>query len=165
MAVAEDEGSGAEGGRAMGWEIRAQVDIEAPREAVWKVLMDFDSYPSWNPFIRRVEGRAEVGSKLTARLEPPTGRGMTFRPTVTTLRPGEAFGWLGRLGIPGVFDGAHRFELETLDGSRTRFVQSERFDGILAGLLQRSIRDRTLAGFEEMNRALAQRARAAGSMA
>jgi hypothetical protein len=165
MAVAEDEGSGAEGRRAMGWEIRAQVDIEAPREAVWKVLMDFDSYPSWNPFIRRVEGRAEVGSKLTARLEPPTGRGMTFRPTVTTLRPGEAFGWLGRLGLPGVFDGAHRFDLEALDGSRTRFLQSERFDGILAGLLQRSIRDRTLAGFEEMNRALAQRARAAGSMA
>jgi hypothetical protein len=165
MAVVEDEGSGGEGGRAMGWEIRAQVDIEAPREAVWKVLMDFDSYPSWNPFIRRVEGRAEVGSKLTARLEPPTGRGMTFRPTVTTLRPGEAFGWLGRLGLPGVFDGAHRFDLEALDGSRTRFVQSERFDGILAGLLQRSIRDRTLAGFEEMNRALAQRARAAGSMA
>jgi hypothetical protein len=146
----------------MGWEIRAQVDIDAPREVVWKVLMDFDSYPSWNPFIRRVDGRAEVGSKLSARLEPPTGRGMTFRPTVTTLSPGEAFGWLGRLGVPGVFDGAHRFELEPLDEGRTRFIQSERFDGMLAGLLKRSIRDRTLAGFEEMNRALAERARAAG---
>jgi hypothetical protein len=146
----------------MGWEIRAQVDIEAPPEAVWKVLMDFDSYPSWNPFIRRVQGRAAVGSKLRARLEPPTGRGMTFRPTVTTLRAHEAFGWLGRLGLPGVFDGAHRFELSSLDGGRTRFVQSERFDGILAGLLKRSIHDRTLAGFEEMNRALAERARAAG---
>ncbi len=86
---------------------------------------------------------------------------MTFRPTVTTLRPREAFGWLGRLGVPGVFDGAHRFELEPLDGGRTRFVQSERFDGILAGPLKRSIRDRTLAGFEEMNRALAERARGA----
>ena len=146
----------------MGWEIRAQVDIEAPPEAVWKVLMDFDSYPSWNPFIRRVDGRAVVGSKLRARLEPPTGRGMTFRPTVTTFRPGEAFGWLGRLGVPGVFDGAHRFELGPLDGGRTRFVQSERFEGILAGSLKRWIRDRTLAGFEEMNRALAERAQAAG---
>ena len=91
----------------MGWEIRAQVEIDASPEAVWKVLMDFDSYPSWNPFIRRVEGRAEIGSKLTARLEPPTGRGMTFRLMVTTLRPCEAFGWLGRLAVPGVFDGAH----------------------------------------------------------
>jgi hypothetical protein len=149
----------------MGWEIQAQVDIYAPSETVWKVLMDFDSYPSWNPFIRKVNGRAEVGSKLRARLEPPTGRGMTFRPTVTTLKPREAFGWLGRLGLPGVFDGAHRFELEPLGGARTRFVQSERFDGILAGLLKRSIRDRTLAGFEAMNRALAERARAAGSTA
>ena len=147
----------------MGWEIRADVEIEASPEAVWDVLMDFDSYPSWNPFVRRLNGRAEVGSKLTARLEPPTGRGMTFRPTVTTLRPREAFGWLGRLGVPGVFDGAHRFELQPLGGGRTRFVQSERFDGLLAGPLKRSIRDRTLAGFEEMNRALAERARAASS--
>jgi hypothetical protein len=100
--------------------------------------------PWWNPFIRKVDGRAKVGSKLRAR---------------------EAFGWLGRLGLPGVLDGAHRFELEALDEGRTRFVQSERFDGILAGLLKRSIRDRTLAGFEEMNRALTERARAAGSTA
>ena len=147
----------------MGWGIRADVEIEASPEAVWDVLMDFDSYPSWNPFVRRLNGRAEVGSKLTARLEPPTGRGMTFRPTVTTLRPREAFGWLGRLGVPGVLDGAHRFELQPLGGGRTRFVQSERFDGLLAGPLKRSIRDRTLAGFEEMNRALAERARAASS--
>jgi hypothetical protein len=147
----------------MPWEIRSEIEIEAPPEAVWDVLMDFESYPSWNPFIRWVNGRAEVGSKLRARLEPPEGRGMTFRSTVTTLRPRAAFGWLGRLGIPGVFDGAHRFELERLDENRTRFVQSERFDGILAGPLQRSARDRTLAGFEAMNRALAERARAASS--
>jgi hypothetical protein len=149
----------------MGWEVRAEVDIEASPEAVWDVLMDFDSYPSWNPFIRRVNGRSEVGSKLRARLEPPTGPGMTFRPTVTTLRPREAFGWLGRLGLPGVFEGAHLFELVPLEGGRTRFVQSERFDGILAGPLRRSIRERTLAGFEAMNRALAERARAASPSA
>ena len=149
----------------MGWEIRDEVEIEASPEAVWDVLMDFDSYPSWNPFIRRLNGRSEVGSKLRARLEPPTGRGMTFRPTVTTLRPRESFGWLGPLGLPGVFDGAHRFELVPLDGGRTRFIQSERFDGILAGPLQRSIRDRTLPGFKDMNRALAERARAASSSA
>ena len=35
----------------------------------------------------------------------------------------------------------------SLDGGRTRFVQSERLDGILAGVLERSIRDHTLAGF------------------
>jgi hypothetical protein len=147
----------------MGWEIRAEVEIEASPQAVWDVLMDFESYPSWNPFIRNLNGRPEVGRKLRTRLEPPEGRGMTFRPTVTTLRPVAVFGWLGRLGLPGVFDGAHRFELEPLKGGRTRFVQSERFDGILAGPLKHSTRDRTLAGFEAMNRALAERARAARS--
>ena len=147
----------------MHWVIRSEIEIEAPPEMVWDVLMDFESYPSWNPFILWVNGRAELGSKLKARLEPPGSRGMTFRPTVTTLKPHSTFGWLGRLGVPGVFDGAHRFELEPLDGRRTRFIQSERFDGILAGPLKRSIRDRTLTGFEAMNRALAERARTASS--
>ncbi len=70
------------------------------------------------------------------------------------------FAWLGRFGIPGVFDGAHRFELEPLGEGRTRFVQSEHFRGLLVPLLRRSLRTHTLAGFEAMNRALADRVRA-----
>ena len=81
-------------------------------------------------------------------------------PTVTVNEPGHAFGWLGKLGgVPHLFDGAHRFELEPIDGgARTRFVQSERFRGILLPLVRRSILPATLKGFEAMNLALAERA-------
>jgi hypothetical protein len=80
-------------------------------------------------------------------------------PTVTVNDPGTAFGWLGSLGgVPHLFDGAHRFELEPIDeGRRTRFVQSERFRGILLPLVRRSVLPATLRGFEAMNRALAER--------
>ena len=82
---------------------------------------------------------------------------------MTVNEPGTAFGWLGKLGgVPHLFDGAHRFELQPIDGgSRTRFVQSERFRGILLPLVRRSVLPATLAGFEAMNRALAERAVAA----
>ena len=65
---------------------------------------------------------------------------------MTVNEPGTAFGWLGKLGgVPHLFDGAHRFELEPIDGgSRTRFVQSERFRGILLPLVRRSILPATL---------------------
>jgi hypothetical protein len=57
---------------------------------------------------------------------------MTLTPHVTVVEPGRAFGWLGSLGIRHIFDGAHRFQLEPIDGGRrTRFVQSERFRGVL----------------------------------
>jgi hypothetical protein len=73
----------------------------------------------------------------------------------------RSFGWLGHLGISGVFDGAHRFDLEPLPGGGTRFVQTEHFRGALVPLLRGWLRRSTLPGFEAMNGALAERVEAA----
>jgi hypothetical protein len=141
-------------------DLRAEIEIDADPETVWGVLTDFEAYPGWNPFIKPIEGEQMIGSRLLVRLQPPEGRGITMKPIVTVNEPGRAFGWLGRLGgVPHLFDGAHRFELESIDGGRrTRFVQSERFQGVLLPLVRRSILPATLRGFEAMNRALADRA-------
>jgi hypothetical protein len=139
-------------------ELRAEIEIDAEPDRVWAVLMDFEAYPDWNPFITTIQGERTVGARLRAHLQPAGGRGITMTPSVTVNEPGSAFGWLGKLGVPHLFDGAHRFELQPIDGgSRTRFVQSERFRGILLSLVRRSILPATLAGFEAMNRALAER--------
>jgi hypothetical protein len=142
-------------------ELQTEREIDAAPERVWEVLTAFEAFGSWNPFIVAIEGEAVVGSRLKVRLEPPGGRGVTLRPTVTASEPGRTFAWLGHLGLPGVFDGAHRFDLEALPGGRTRLVQSERFRGALVPLLRRSLRTHTRAGFEAMNRALGDRAEAA----
>jgi polyketide cyclase/dehydrase/lipid transport protein len=42
-------------------EIQSQIEIAAPRERVWSILADFPSYPSWNPFIRSIDGPAAAG--------------------------------------------------------------------------------------------------------
>jgi hypothetical protein len=67
--------------------------------------------------------------------------------------------WLGRLFVPGLFDGEHRLALEPLDGGRSRFVQSERFDGLLVGLFGKTLAA-TERGFAGMNEALKRRAEA-----
>ena len=148
-------------------ELRAEIEIDAEPGTVWGVLTDFGAYPEWNPFITSIDGDQAPGSKLRARLQPPGVRRFTMKPTVTVNEPGTAFGWLGRLGgVPRLFDGAHRFELEPIDGgSRTRFVQSERFRGVLLPFLRRAILPATQRGFEAMNRALADRAAAAKAAA
>ena len=84
---------------------------------------------------------------------------MTFKPTVLAAEPGRELRWLGRLLVPGVFDGEHRFRLEPLPDGRTRFIQSERFTGILVALLRKTL-DKTQLGFEQMNGALKQRVEA-----
>jgi hypothetical protein len=138
-------------------QLRSEIELDATTDEVWEMLVGFEAYPAWNPFIVSIEGMPSAGERLSVRLRPPGGRSFTLHPTVTEAEPGRVFAWLGRLGIPGVFDGAHRFELSAVGGGRTRLVQSERFRGVLVPLLRRSLRTHTLAGFEAMNRAMADR--------
>ena len=138
-------------------ELHSQIEIRASAERVWQVLTDFTTYPEWNPFIRRVNGRPEVGERLVVRMQPSGTRGMTFRPTVMKAEPNRQLRWLGRLLVPGLFDGEHIFEIEELDRDRVLFVQREVFKGLLVPLLARSLDRDTQRGFEEMNRALRER--------
>jgi hypothetical protein len=137
--------------------IRTEVIIKATPAEVWKVLTDFNRYPEWNPFITSLNGVAAKGEKLVARIEPPKGSAMTFKPTVLSANTNKELRWLGHLLFPGLFDGEHIFELyENTDGTTT-FVQREEFRGILVPLFSKMLDTKTLAGFEMMNKQLKQR--------
>ena len=138
--------------------MRSQIEIGATAERVWQVLTDFAAYPEWNPFIRRVNGRPEVDEQLVVRMRPSGAKGLTFRPTVMRVEPNRQLRWLGHLLVPGLFDGEHIFEIEELDRDRVLFIQREVFKGLLVPLLARSLDRDTQLGFEEMNRALRERA-------
>jgi hypothetical protein len=139
-------------------ELRSEIEIEAPAERVWQVLSDFASFPHWNPFIRRASGEPRRGERLEVHIQPSGAGGMTFRPTVLTAEPYRELRWLGRLLIPGLFDGEHIFTIEPLGTGRVRFVQREIFTGLLVPLFARSLDSDTRRGFEEMNQALKTRA-------
>ena len=143
------------GGRVR--ELRREIEIDAPPERVWAVVTDFGAYPAWNPFIRRISGELREGARLEVRIEPPGARAMTFKPTVRSVEANGELRWLGRLLLPGVFDGEHSLRIEPLDGGRSRFVQSERFSGLLVGLVKGTLA-KTEGGFEQMNTALKARA-------
>ena len=44
--------------------INTEIQTNAPCDRVWGILTDFGSYPLWNPFIREIHGRPEVGSDV-----------------------------------------------------------------------------------------------------
>ncbi|HVD10636.1 MAG TPA: hypothetical protein VNB88_08330, partial [Gaiellaceae bacterium] len=60
------------------------------------------------------------------------------------------------------FDGEHSFSIERIDDSRVRFVQAERFTGVLVPLFGKSL-EKTRRGFTAMNEALKRRAEATAS--
>jgi hypothetical protein len=55
----------------------------------------------------------------------------------------------------GIFDGEHFFRIEPLyGGRRTKFIQGERFTGLLVPVLRKSLDSVTRERFEAMNHAL-----------
>ncbi|RUO97787.1 SRPBCC domain-containing protein [Hyphomicrobium sp.] len=139
--------------------ITTSVLIAAAPSRVWSVLMDFDSYPSWNPFIQSLKGEKRLGGRLEAIIVPPGRKPATFTPVVVEYVPERVFCWRGSLPIPGLFTGEHRFAL-TPEAAGTRFEQSESFSGLLVPLVGGILRD-SERGFRAMNDALKSRAESA----
>ena len=139
-------------------EIETQIDISATAEGLWSILTDLSAYPSWNPFIRSIKGSIETGQRLTVSIQPAGGKAMTFRPRVLLAAPNTELRWLGHLLIPGIFDGEHYFLIGASTPGHVRFVQGEKFSGVLVGFTKASLDRGTKSGFVAMNAALKARA-------
>jgi len=137
--------------------LETEIEINATAERVWEVLTDFDAHPRWNPFIKELKGKPIEGERLRVFIQPPGGKGMVFKPTVLKSEENRELRWLGRLLMPGLFDGEHYFRIEDIGNDRVRFIQGENFSGILVRLFAKSLDDGTLKGFQQMNEALKRR--------
>lgn len=124
---------------------------------VWRVLIDFNKYAEWNPFIIKASGKAMVGEQLQVTVRSGgKSKSMDFRPIVTVARTGRHLQWFGRFIVPKLFDGRHEFILESVDGN-TLLHHHETFSGIVPSLFPRGL-DLVESQFQEMNRALKARA-------
>ncbi len=85
------------------------------------------------------EDAPEKGVSLKVRIQSSGAKGITFRPTVVGAERPKEFRWLGRLILPGIFDGEHRFIIEPLSDEKVPLQQSERFNGILVPLFRSSL--------------------------
>jgi len=129
---------------------KRQILINASADKVWSVLTDFGLWKEWNSFIVNSEGAAIVGSKLKNTFDN-NGKEMVFKPKVLRAEPNKELVWMGRLFIPGIFDGTHGFRIEEVGPNQVRFVNYESFKGIFSSMILKKIYDDTAKGFERMN--------------
>jgi hypothetical protein len=142
--------------------IKTETLIKAPPERVWAAMTDFASFPDWNPFVRRAQGRLEPGERLEIRLRLDHGLPMTFRPRVTVVEPCRELRWLATLGRPGVFDVDRAFQITPYDGG-VMFVMSEECTGWLTPVMfATNLEAQLYRGYDAFNEALRKRVEQAG---
>ncbi|KAJ7456901.1 hypothetical protein FB451DRAFT_1275187 [Mycena latifolia] len=126
--------------------------IDAPREKVWEILLDFGSYKEWNAFVRGQTLVSASGSAL-ADQTPTAGKTMLIRPVhlpPTMGNPGfmeshsttvkitaidhDNFraAWITANGLPAWALQAERWQMLTVEGGKTKYESIEVFRGIIA---------------------------------
>jgi hypothetical protein len=136
--------------------VQTQVEINAPAKEVRSVLLKFEDYPRWNPFIVKVDGTVAEGSKVTVTVRPVGKDTISGETTVTALTE-TRLAWTGSLAVPGLFSGNHEFVIESQGPDKTMFYQNERMSGLIIPFFNFKPE---AAGFELMNQALKKEAEA-----
>ncbi|MCB0480841.1 MAG: SRPBCC domain-containing protein [Flavobacteriales bacterium] len=134
-------------------EIYTEITVNASANKVWGILTDLKNYSSWNPFIIKASGNVMIGEQITNTTKNGD-KTLRFKPKIIEVQPAKRFEWLGHLVFPGLFDGSHYFEIQTLGENSVKLIQGERFKGLLSGVIIKSIRENTEKGFRDMNSAL-----------
>ena len=138
-------------------QIESQIIINAPAEAVWAVLSDFQAYPEWSPSIAEFYGTPQVGKRTQVLLTQPGGTSMKMNPIFLKIDVNQELRWKGKLLINGIFDGEHYFILNMISNNQTQLIQGEIFTGILVPLFKKMIHGNTKKGFELFNAAIKER--------
>lgn len=141
-----------------GFTIYSQITINSTPQNIWNILMNFEEYKNWNPFIIDISGDAQVDNSIEAKIKPTDKSPMTFKPKVLVRNENQEFRWIGKFLMPRVFDGEHVFQIvDNHDGTCT-FIQYEKFRGLLVPFMKKMLNVNSLDGFEKMNQALKERA-------
>lgn len=140
--------------------IDIDVQIQAPHDLVWQVLVDLPRYPEWNPFVRNCESTLAVNDPIDMKVQIFSAFTQKQRETIMAHEPG----WLLTYGIaPLPFDllSSSRSHLVSDLGDGVTLYESRfRLGGRLSGLVDRLMGAKLRAGFEGMTQAVAERAEA-----
>ena len=134
--------------------LETEIDINAPREKVWNILVNFENYPQWNPFIKSIRGDLKVRKRLEVLIQLPDSKTFRVTPKVTSYKQFHRFSWLGSVFIYGLFDGHHIFELKENGDHGIKFIHKEEFSGILVPLMWGQLKTKTREGFKLMNQSI-----------
>ena len=140
--------------------ISTELVLPTSPEQSWSVLTDFEQYPKWNPYLTRVEGKLRAGERVSFTLvDENFPEPLDLTAQLGEVLPDLRFYWVGRIGVQGLFDTRHVFELLPREDGGTDLHHYEEFRGIIPALLPntRQRKAKTRRAFESMNQALLER--------
>ena len=137
------------------------IDIEAPAQRVWDILLDVEKYGEWNPFTPRVDTNFEVGSPVVLHVN--MGPVKLKQPElIQAVEPPRLLAWGMTMGAHFLLFTRREQRLQALSETSCRYETSDSFSGLLTPLIMLLCGRLIRRGFNDVARALKVRSQAAG---
>jgi hypothetical protein len=132
--------------------------VDSTPEKIWNILINFDQYESWNPFMTKVVGDAKLGSKIMVKIQTIRGKQRKYYPIITKMELDKELRWKGKSFLPGIFDGERIFIMEKSTDNQVLFLHKEIFTGLGVKFVGDKLGEDLIESFDKMNMALKTRA-------
>lgn len=132
----------------------AEIEINAPRSAVWQVLVRKQDWLKWNTFLYDRNAALSFKQGQTVHLSLRRLREETeteFEPRIMLFQPPVCLRWV--YTAPG-FRSEHTFELQEIGRDRTKYIHQETISGPATLLFLPFLRRDEQQGIRRMAREL-----------
>jgi len=126
------------------------IEINSPKEEVWKILTDFKNFKTWNTIVPKGEGSLVERNTLELKLKLNSGRLKPFSCKVEKVRRRKYFLLSKKLGSKKLLYMKHYFYLEEMENNGTRVTQKWEVQGIIPKLFWKQISN-GISAFKIMN--------------
>ncbi|TCN59538.1 SRPBCC domain-containing protein [Flavobacterium circumlabens] len=127
------------------------IIIQAPVDNVWKSLINFKSYPEWNPIVGKLEGDMIEGNKITTFIIPLK---KTFHPILISYKINKEIVWQGVQGAKKILAGKHYYKLVKLNERETKLYHGEFFTGLFSYFISKKMIKKMEDAFVSHNKIL-----------
>ena len=132
--------------------------VNSTPEKIWNILINFEEYELWNPFMTKVVGDAKLGSKIMVKIQTVRGKERTYYPIITKFEIDKELRWKGKSFLPGIFDGERIFIIEKSTNNQVSFLHKEIFTGLGVKFVGDKLGKDLKESFDKMNISLKSRA-------
>lgn len=137
--------------------IKSNIEISAPKNLVWEILLDFNNYHLWNPFTPKIETDLVIGNDVKLHVAMNLdGKTQIQKENLLWVNKEESIAW----GITSVFPvTTERAQILTsLADNLTLYETYDKFWGPLTPLVMLLYKNKIQNGFDACAKGLKARA-------
>lgn len=131
-----------------------EVEIFAPIDFVWAILIDVEKYPQWNPFTVRVETDLNVNDAVALYVHMPKRGDRVQHEIVREVKQPTNLAWGMNLGFDFLLKARRDQQLVKISNDWCSYQTWDAFSGIFTPLVLALFGNDVQTGFDKMAIAL-----------